>query len=627
MYRTWDGDRYYNRESITYCVATHNQRSAFLVGVVLTLICSAYLRYSLYRSWVPHDEGMLAHTAERVLQGERPHIEFDDMYTGGLTYLHALSFKVWGIKLSSLRNLLWLSFTLFIFIFYLISLKFASISLAALLTICATTWSVPNYTASMPSWYNLFFALFAIYFLIKHFESRKNYWILFCGTMLGASIAIKIIGIYLAIALLLAILYDELTITKSNDNLSRHPSRIINLLILVFILLPNIFILLLLWPNISLSSIFYFALPIHLLTFPIINIFLSKKNHLETYTFKNIVFKFLLLLLGALVAVLPLLMQYKNTHELKSFFYGVFILPQARLQKAFYPLPKFDAILTILPFILLALTGISNNLKYSKWLAYISLTVWCSIILLKFPGQEYLASWHPLRALVFVIALSLSFQSLIYKHPSRLQYLLGIGAAWCSLVQYPYSSATYLCYCAPIIILALAAFTTKANLKTKQAWLLILIFYTGFGLLIVNRGDIRSLGTTGHTAPAYKALELTRAGIEVESYYENMYEDTIREIHRITNNNELIYAGPESPEIYFLAERKNPTRFIFEFMRPDKSSFEHIKTILAQEKIRLVAINTTTEFFNTFDDKSIYELASIYPYSKKIGRFILFWKN
>lgn len=44
---------------------------------------------ALNRDWEPVGEGAIAQSADRVLQGEVPHPDFDDVYTEAFTYLHA----------------------------------------------------------------------------------------------------------------------------------------------------------------------------------------------------------------------------------------------------------------------------------------------------------------------------------------------------------------------------------------------------------------------------------------------------------------------------------------------------------------------------------------------------------
>ncbi|HZE76087.1 MAG TPA: hypothetical protein VE091_12310, partial [Gemmatimonadales bacterium] len=64
---------------------------------------AAYVIHVLDRKWIPHDDGSLAQAAERVLLGEMPHRDFADLYTGGLSLLDALAFRVLGTRLMALR--------------------------------------------------------------------------------------------------------------------------------------------------------------------------------------------------------------------------------------------------------------------------------------------------------------------------------------------------------------------------------------------------------------------------------------------------------------------------------------------------------------------------------------------
>ena len=80
-------------------------RRAARLGVclVLWLATGAYLLPFVDRGWIAHDDGMLGQAAERVMAGELPHRDFYDPYLGGLAYLHALGFKILGVRLVSLR--------------------------------------------------------------------------------------------------------------------------------------------------------------------------------------------------------------------------------------------------------------------------------------------------------------------------------------------------------------------------------------------------------------------------------------------------------------------------------------------------------------------------------------------
>src|SRR5215472_10498088 len=90
-----------------------------LILLFVWLLCAIYIGMNLKRGWVPHDEGALGQAAERVLQGEIPHRDFNDPYTGGLSYLDALVFGLFGI------NLIWLRYALFVFFLLWVPAVFA----------------------------------------------------------------------------------------------------------------------------------------------------------------------------------------------------------------------------------------------------------------------------------------------------------------------------------------------------------------------------------------------------------------------------------------------------------------------------------------------------------------------
>src|SRR5688500_6823806 len=111
------------------------------ICLVLWLGIGAYLLPFVDRGWIAHDDGMLGQIAERVLAGEIPHRDFHDPYTGGLSYLHALGFKAFGVRLVSLRWLLFAATMAWVPVVYFLAARFVPPLDAALVTVVAVTWS------------------------------------------------------------------------------------------------------------------------------------------------------------------------------------------------------------------------------------------------------------------------------------------------------------------------------------------------------------------------------------------------------------------------------------------------------------------------------------------------------
>src|SRR5437667_9188175 len=120
---------------------TRTYAFVFLIVLVFSI---GFMATDLKRGWVPHDEGTLGLSAERVLNGELPHRDFDD-YTGGLTFIHALAFRAFGIDSGSMRIILFAFFVPWIPAVFYVASRFGSVYSAGAATLLAVAWSVPNY--------------------------------------------------------------------------------------------------------------------------------------------------------------------------------------------------------------------------------------------------------------------------------------------------------------------------------------------------------------------------------------------------------------------------------------------------------------------------------------------------
>src|SRR6478736_3030545 len=164
--------------------------------VIVILLAAVLLASDLNQGWVPHDEGALGQSAERILAGQVPHRDFDEIYTGALAYLHAASFMIASHSSTTMRVPLFVFALLWVAAMYAIARRFTPPFGAALVAITALVWSVPNYPAALPSWFNLFFATFGLLALLKGIETGRRRWLLLAGMAGGISFLFKLSGIF-----------------------------------------------------------------------------------------------------------------------------------------------------------------------------------------------------------------------------------------------------------------------------------------------------------------------------------------------------------------------------------------------------------------------------------------------
>src|SRR5439155_21832224 len=115
-----------------------------LLAALIIAAAVACLIPSVPRGWIPHDDGMLGQAAERVLHGELPHVDYQEMYTGGLSWLYAAVFRITSVDLLNIRWALFIGAAVAIWLIYAITRRFLRPVGAALASWIALLWSFPR---------------------------------------------------------------------------------------------------------------------------------------------------------------------------------------------------------------------------------------------------------------------------------------------------------------------------------------------------------------------------------------------------------------------------------------------------------------------------------------------------
>ena len=191
-------------------------RRWWLILLVVWVVSGLYTASLLKRGWVPHDEGTIGQSAERVLEGQLPHRDFDELYTGGLSYLNALAFRLLGTSLFTPRIVLFLFFLAWVPAVFWVASRFTGVLGAAAVTLLAVAWSIPNYSAALPSWYNLFFATFGLAAVLRYLDTDSRKWLFVAGLCCGISFLFKLSGIYFAAGVFLFFVFHEQEIARSD---------------------------------------------------------------------------------------------------------------------------------------------------------------------------------------------------------------------------------------------------------------------------------------------------------------------------------------------------------------------------------------------------------------------------
>lgn len=601
---------------------------------VLLVVCAfglAYESHFLFRGWIPHDEGALSESARRILAGQLPHRDFAEIYSGGLGYLHALAFLLFGEKLASMRIVLFTFFAVWIPVLYRIARRFASPSVAGACVIACIAWSVPNYSAPMPSWYNLFFATFAVAFFFRYCDERRSRWLFATGLACGVSIIIKQTGIYIAVGLLLVLLFEEQALSERVTGRKRSPYVGF---VVACAAATVVFLVLLVHRRLGAAEITGFVVP-----GSCIAAFLAWNETRLRRVRTSVRFRSLLVHtawfgFGLALPIGVFISPYVVSGSVGSLLDGALVEPSARLTFAALKPPT----LWVLPITLLVLmlfVSLGRALSHPNVAARVAaggiLIIWFA-----FTGRSRLyelTAQSVREASLFVVPVGAALLATATRRNAsttndtiRTFALLALFA-FATLIQFPFSAPIYFCYVAPLMFLALLAVAAhwreagRAALSPVAIGALFL-FLAAFGVARVNQHFIGGRLWIGAGEP----LGLERSGpLRVSPAESRLYRRIVARIEA-AGTGSYIYAGPDAPELYFLANRRNPTRAQFEFLEIGPMQDRDLLRALDRHRVSLVALNLRPTFSPPLDPGVREALAERYPLHERIGRFELRWR-
>ena len=498
-------------------------------------LSTIYMLLWLNRGWLPQDDGTLAQSALRVLNGQLPHVDFLENYSGGLSYLNAAGFRLFGTNLMALRAVMLLFFLAWLPAVFYVASRVAPPLAAAGITLLCVAWSVPNYPTPMPSWYNLFFAVFGAAALLRFLETGTRRWLFLAGIAGGASIAIKVIGLYYVAAVLLFFLYREQELSQENrSKRTRAPyvyrgftvAGLVVFLVALEFLIGNRF---------ANGDVIHFLLPSGALaTFLIIRA-LRLPGPDSAQRFHTLFRMIVPFVLGLLVPLIVWLVPSIRFSSVGALWRGVFV-QGARSATALATVPPLPAQYLVWPALLLLL--IASALFWNRMSGFVpslATAVALATVLFLAGNRLYVLRWvfftgrclTPLLVLLGVLVLHVRpafTDGLSSLRRQQLMLLLGIVAV-CTLVQFPFAAPIYFCYCAPLVILALLALLSVRR-KSANPFILtsLLVFYIFFGVLrLAPRRLYQHWLYDNAPLPALQTFTTPRAaGLRVE--FADMYE-------------------------------------------------------------------------------------------------------
>jgi hypothetical protein len=598
------------------------------IAAILLLVTALYLMPFVARGWIPHDEGTIAGGALRLLAGEWPHRDFDDPYSGGMTWLYAGLFRWIGIDLVTIRWSVFLAALVATASWFHIGLAVAPPWLAALVAFTCLVWSIPNYYSGVPSWWVLLLGSLQVSALSRFLATDRERWLVASGLVIGIAVIFKQSAVYLVPAGWLVLAFHDSDERLAAGGGRTWASMAVRVLAFTLVLAGLAFVLAL---NPSTGALMLFVWPAALMAGVVVAAEwrLTEGASPAGEGIGRLLRRSALLGGAAALPAVALGLAYWRGGAARSLYEGALLQPQSRGTLASFD-PGSPAMVVAFAFYLVAvimLVADSSRQRAPRrrapaWLAWLSLAV---VVAALGTSLGYRLVWNAVRFSLLGLG-PLAVVMLRRRIGSRGQrtmlYALTASASFLALFQFPLPFPIYFCFAAPLVVLSLVTTLRLAGVTTTNLTALVIALAI-FGL-VSNRGYADTIGLEPRTIIFDTPLGLPRASLMVSKSDRDLYQQVVALIHSASRGDD-VHAFPDCPEIYFLSGRPNPTRSNYEFFRPQ--SAEALTAFWQSKRIRVVVLNQTPPYSAPPSEAVLRAARQAFPDGKRVGRFEVRWKS
>jgi hypothetical protein len=607
-----------------------------LVLLLVCLVSAVYVFPFRFRGWIPTDEGVFGHSAERVLDGDMPHRDFPEIYTGGLSYWNALALRVFGLRLTSIRLALFICFLAFVPAVFAIASRFGSPLLSGLITLLAVTWSLPNYFAGSVSWYNLFLATWGTLALLRHVETGHRRWLFLAGALAGISCLFKVIGAYFIAASLLFLLYREQRLSVPPDGPAgrRHLSAFLLFQAAGLSLFLAVLFVTVRSQHGEMELLNFVAPAVMIAAFLISREFLEGEGGFAR-RFSVLMRLFLPFAAGVLLPILLFLAVFAWNGALGAVIRGVIAGTGAHVSRIRNPLPPISSLWPAVPFTIVLGAGSLAPFRFARPLRVLLAVALAAALWLSGVSEEiYQDIWSSACFLgvsvVFAVCLRLrdAHRWGFWDSETRQKvFLLAAVVAITSLVQFPYAQPIYFLYVAPLVALAIFALAGSEPHPPRRLHAGMLAFYLLFALFRANRGSVIALGKYFERYDPPAVLDLPRAGgIRVSAKDAAVYGSLVP-LAREKSGGKPIYAGPDCDQVYFLSGLRDAVSYSAGSPRDPMERPDDVFRSLEEKGARAVVLNGGPLFADQLRPQVVARFEELFPHSRKIGQFVARWRD
>jgi hypothetical protein len=273
------------------------------------------------------------------------------------------------------------------------------------------------------------------------------------------------------------------------------------------------------------------------------------------------------LLAGGVVAALPLMLYHLAHGSVAAWFNDTFVAAVALTELPFFDRARYVNLLVLALARILSPSGVTGFANGVYWIVLLMLALACAMLTLR----DLLRNGRRSGMRAYALPVIGSFHAIVSVH---------------------YQIPIYLMYSVALSLVGLLWLTSMRANRARVAAIGLAAFLVAVGLHDQAGQPLsRGLGgiIAGQRGPAPVPSDLAKAGLRIGADDAALYRRLVGVIDRETPPDAPILALPADPELYFLAGRRNPTRFFNAAIGiPDDAALQAVIATLKRDPPRLV---------------------------------------
>jgi hypothetical protein len=532
--------------------------------------------------------------------------------------------RLFGVSLMASRYALFAAFVCWLPLLWWIAARRTGPQWAAVLTIASAWWSLTVYPAAMPSWYLLFLGTGCVAALDRWRDRPLQLrWLALAGALGGLAIIVKQTGLYVLAGTALALLFCDQDDAREFDSAAPRTDPLVLALLAV---LAAVVVRLLA------SRITRSGEQLNLLAPVMAMIALAAwRERKLTGAFparrSRLVIRTGVVFAAAFVPVATFALWFYMKGASDMLFVGVVSDGWRRIASLQLAMPSaVDVVRYGWPVVVLGIFELKAAERF--WSPLVFTFAGMALVVLAFLSiSGYLRVWYAAVALLPIAVAVIAWRTVRTPTQSATVDPIVLATAamtvFLALNQYPFSAANYYAYVVPLVFLSALLVARSAGAGNRI--MMAATAFTLFGGTLNRIGSVHTVGFGPVWWDDAHLLATPRGRLKLTVADSSAYTRMLALVAEHRGSGAML-AGPELPEVYFLADNPVAPHDAYELLRPSVTDSTAAAAVFARDHITVLVIKPEPMFAHPLPGDVSAWIGTHYPHHETLGAFEVRWQ-